>query len=139
VTFSLAGRCPRTGMLGAVVSPSSPAVGARCLFAQAGVGAALSQNYTDPMLGAYLLDRLANGYSASEAMADITKNTRFVEYRQLLVVDSLGRGATCSGIETLPSVRAWSVSSVQLPGTCWRMKVYLQRWLTPLKMIRRPI
>ena len=52
VTFSLAGRCERTGMLGIVVSSSSPAVAARCAHARAGVGAAASQNVTDPRLGA---------------------------------------------------------------------------------------
>ena len=36
VTFSLAGRCQRTGMVGIVVSSSSPAVAARCAHARAG-------------------------------------------------------------------------------------------------------
>jgi uncharacterized Ntn-hydrolase superfamily protein len=35
MTFSLAGRCARTGMLGAVVTTSSIAVGARCPYAAA--------------------------------------------------------------------------------------------------------
>ena len=36
VTFSLVGRCERTGMFGAVVTSSSPAVAARCAWARAG-------------------------------------------------------------------------------------------------------
>ena len=51
MTFSIAGRCPRTGMLGAVVSTSSMAVGSRCAWAEANVGAVLTQHRTDPRLG----------------------------------------------------------------------------------------
>ena len=40
MTFSLVGRCARTGMLGAAVTTSSIAVGSRCQHARAAVGAA---------------------------------------------------------------------------------------------------
>ena len=56
VTFSLVGRCARTGMLGVVVVVVSPAVAARCAHVRAGVGAAASQNVTDPRLGPRMLD-----------------------------------------------------------------------------------
>ena len=78
MTFSLAGRCARTGMLGAVVTTSSLAVGARCCFARAGVGAVLSQHFTDPRLGPMALDLLARGETA-EAARDIF-NADIVEY-----------------------------------------------------------
>ena len=64
MTFSLVGRCARTGMLGIAVSSSSPAVAARCAHVRAGVGAVGSQNVTDPRLGPRLLDRLAAGDAA---------------------------------------------------------------------------
>ena len=64
MTFSLAGRCQRTGMVGIVVSSSSPAVAARCAHARAGVGAAASQNITDPRLGTELLDLIEAGTPA---------------------------------------------------------------------------
>ena len=51
MTFSLLGRCARTGMIGAVVTTSAAAVGSRCPFARAGVGAVLTQHRTDPRLG----------------------------------------------------------------------------------------
>ena len=51
MTFSLVARCAETGMFGVAVSSSSPAVGARCAYARAGVGAVASQNITDPQLG----------------------------------------------------------------------------------------
>lgn len=51
MTFSLVGRCARTGMLGAAVTTSSISVGSRCTHARAGIGAALTQHRTDPRLG----------------------------------------------------------------------------------------
>ena len=43
MTFSIVGRCARTGMLGAAVTTSSISVGSRCSHARAGIGAALEQ------------------------------------------------------------------------------------------------
>jgi uncharacterized Ntn-hydrolase superfamily protein len=71
VTFSIAARCAESGMFGLAVSSSSPAVGARCGYARAGVGAVASQNITDPTLGPWLLDLMAGGASAEEAMQQI--------------------------------------------------------------------
>ena len=101
MTFSLVGRCDRTGMLGAVVTSSSPAVAARCAWARAQVGAACTQNVTDPALGPQLLDRLAAGAAPADAMAAVRASTSQVEYRQLSVVDAQGRTAAFSGAHTL--------------------------------------
>jgi uncharacterized Ntn-hydrolase superfamily protein len=88
-------------MLGAVVTSSSPAVAARCARARAGIGAACSQNVTDPALGDRLLDRLSEGLSAEEALAAVRTSASHIEYRQLSVVDSEGRTAVYSGDRTL--------------------------------------
>ena len=58
MTFSIAGRCARTGMLGAVVTTSSMAVGGRCAYARPRIGAVLTQHRTDPRLGPKMLDGL---------------------------------------------------------------------------------
>jgi hypothetical protein len=65
---SIAARCVRTGMMG-IVSSSSPAVAVRYTCARAHVGAAGSQDITDPMLRPSLLDLMAlgAGYYASAA------------------------------------------------------------------------
>jgi uncharacterized Ntn-hydrolase superfamily protein len=101
MTFSLLGRCAETGMVGCVVSSSSPAVGARCLCVRAGVGAAASQNITDPRLGPRLLDLLAGGSTPREAIAEIVAAEPNVEYRQLAAVDLDGRTAAYSGAKAL--------------------------------------
>jgi uncharacterized Ntn-hydrolase superfamily protein len=98
VTFSLVGRCARTGMVGAVISSSSPAVAARCAYVRAGVGAACTQNVTDPTLGPALLDRLG---SAEDALAEVVRDAPHVEYRQLSVVDVRGGTAVFSGERAL--------------------------------------
>jgi uncharacterized Ntn-hydrolase superfamily protein len=100
MTFSIVARCSRTGMFGVAVSSSSPAVSARCAYAQGGVGAVASQNVTDPTLGTRGLELMARGASASDAVT-ILKRSAYSEYRQLLVVDAMGGSAIHSGPKAL--------------------------------------
>jgi uncharacterized Ntn-hydrolase superfamily protein len=97
MTFSIAARCARTFRFGIAVSSSSPAVAARCAYARAGVGAAASQNITDPALGPRLLDLLDAGHSAADAMAAVIAETPNVNFRQLTVVDRNGGTAHHNG------------------------------------------
>ncbi|MCA0998701.1 DUF1028 domain-containing protein [Alloyangia pacifica] len=101
MTFSLVARCPETGMFGLVISSSSPAVAARCSYARAGVGAVASQNVTDPSLGPLALDLMQAGKSAPEAIEEVRARGKFIEYRQVLAVDSAGRTAIHSGPNSL--------------------------------------
>lgn len=101
MTFSLVARCPDTGMFGLAISSSSPAVAARCSFARAGVGAVASQNVTDPSLGPLTLDLMEKGLSAPDAVEEVRKRGKFIEYRQVLAVDSEGRTAIHSGPNSL--------------------------------------
>ena len=101
MTFSLVARCAETGMFGLAISSSSPAVAARCSFARAGVGAVASQNVTDPGLGPKVLDLLEAGKSAPDAIAALPELGRFLEYRQVLAVDTQGRTAIHSGPNSL--------------------------------------
>jgi uncharacterized Ntn-hydrolase superfamily protein len=84
-------------MLGAVVTTSSIAVGSRCPYARAGVGAVLTQNRTDPRLGPLALDLLVRGFHAEEAMRAIVAATPHRHWRQLAIIDAVGRTATYSG------------------------------------------
>jgi uncharacterized Ntn-hydrolase superfamily protein len=101
MTFSLAARCPDTGMFGMVISSSSPAVAARCVHLRAKAGAVASQNITDPALGQIGLDLLAQGLGATEVRDALVASTPFIAYRQLTVIDALGRVASHSGSNTL--------------------------------------
>lgn len=101
MTFSLVARCAETGMFGVAISSSSPAVAARCSFARAGVGAVASQNITDPTLGPLTLDLMEQGMSAEAAIDEVRKRGKFIEYRQVLAVDTSGRTAIHSGPNSL--------------------------------------
>ena len=97
MTFSIAGRCPRTGMLGAVVTTSSMSVGSRCAYATAGVGAALTQHRTDPRLGPRMLERLAQGVSPEAIMRDLEASEPGIGWRQLAVIGADGKAAFLNG------------------------------------------
>lgn len=101
MTFSLVARCAETGMFGVAISSSSPAVAARCSYAQAGVGAVASQNVTDPTLGPLGLELMEQGLSAPDALERIRQKGAFIEYRQVLMVDAMGRTAIHSGPNAL--------------------------------------
>jgi uncharacterized Ntn-hydrolase superfamily protein len=101
MTFSVAGRCPKTGMFGVAITTSSIAVASRCPWARAGVGAVATQNVTDPSLGRKGLDLLQSGLAAPEALAKLMKEAPFADYRQLTMIDAAGRTAVWSGNKTL--------------------------------------
>jgi uncharacterized Ntn-hydrolase superfamily protein len=88
-------------MFGVAISSSSPAVAARCSYARAGIGAVASQNVTDPTLGPLTLDLLEQGKTAIEAMAEVRKRGKFIDYRQVLAVDKHGQAAIHSGRNAL--------------------------------------
>jgi len=97
MTFSLVGRCERTGAVGAVIASASMAVAARCVAARAGIGAVCSQSTTDPRLREALLSAMADRAAAIDALAAVVRRTPDVAYRQLLVVDTDGGSAAYSG------------------------------------------
>ena len=97
MTYSIAAKCPRTGMFGAAVTTSSIAVGARCVYARAGVGVVLTQHRTDPRLGPKGLELLAQGLEAKDVIRRLTEGTPGIGWRQLAVVDREGRTATFHG------------------------------------------
>ncbi|WP_410599439.1 DUF1028 domain-containing protein [Amycolatopsis sp. lyj-90] len=103
MTFSIVGREVSDGTVrfGVAASSSSPAVAARVAHLVPGVGAASSQNITDPRLGGRLLDRLAEHGDAERALSEVVTATSGVEYRQLTVLGPAGPGFAYSGAKTL--------------------------------------
>jgi uncharacterized Ntn-hydrolase superfamily protein len=102
MTFSVIGRCAETGQLGIAISSSSIAVGARCPWARAGVGAVATQNVTLPALGSQILDFLESMKLDPQGALDRALSANeWSEYRQVTVIDGQGRTAFFSGKETL--------------------------------------
>ncbi|GIZ12661.1 DUF1028 domain-containing protein [Pseudomonas sp. NCCP-436] len=101
MTFSIVGRCAETGQLGIAISSSSIAVGARCPWLRAGVGAVSSQNITLPALGPQILDELEAGLEPEAALQQVLRRNGYSQYRQVAVLDSKGHAALFSGSESL--------------------------------------
>ncbi|MFZ3152304.1 DUF1028 domain-containing protein [Pseudomonas sp.] len=101
MTFSIVGRCAETGQLGIAISSSSIAVGARCPWLRAGVGAVASQNITLPALGPQILDALENGLEPAAALDQALSRNGYSQYRQVALLDSQGRSALFSGSQAL--------------------------------------
>ncbi|MBN8933081.1 MAG: DUF1028 domain-containing protein [Rhizobium pusense] len=101
MTFSIVARCEETGQFGVAISSSSPAVAARCAWAQAGVGAVATQNVTNPALGPKMLEELARGADAADAVSRASRSDGFPDYRQLLAIDARGNTGIHSGPKAL--------------------------------------
>lgn len=101
MTLSITALCPESGQLGIAISSSSIAVGARCPWLQAGIGAVASQNITLPALGPQILAGLESGLTAEQALKRALGEDRFREYRQVAVMSADGISAIFSGEQTL--------------------------------------
>ena len=101
MTLSLVGRCPETGMLGGVITSSSICVASRCLFTRSRIGAALTQNVTDPHLGKRMLDLLESGADVHMAVSQVVAESEHSTWRQLVLLDSSGKSIVHTGKKTL--------------------------------------
>lgn len=101
-TFSIIGRCERTGMFGIAISTSEMAVGSRCIHVAPGVGAVISQASSNPRLGHLGLNLLRQGFSAPRVVDEIAATDAFPERRQLGALDQTGRAAARTGSGNKP-------------------------------------
>src|SRR5258706_4351939 len=101
-TFSLIGRCERTGMLGVAIATSEMAVGSRCIHVAPGVGAVVCQASTNPRLGFLGLNLMRTGYSAPRALEEVAASDTHVERRQLGCLDVSGHAAGRTGAGNRP-------------------------------------
>jgi uncharacterized Ntn-hydrolase superfamily protein len=97
MTFSITARSPDGAEFGIAICSSSPAVAARCVHLQPGIGAVASQNVTDPALGKAILLYLSAGATAQAAMEAALIATAFSEWRQIAVVPRVGAPVARTG------------------------------------------
>ncbi len=98
MTFSLLGRCARTGMMGGVTATSSIAAAARVCFGDARDGVVFVQARSDPRLAPVALAALRNGADAAAAVgAMVGAAGADAGWRQLAAVDAAGRVAGFTG------------------------------------------
>jgi uncharacterized Ntn-hydrolase superfamily protein len=96
-TFSIAARCPRTGMLGVAISTAVPAVGSLAVYVKANTGAVASQAWINPYLGIDSISLLSSGLSATATVEQVIGADPGYEHRQLAVVDANGAVSAFTG------------------------------------------
>lgn len=116
MTYSLLGRCARTGQFGAAVTTSSIAVGSRVPHLAPRVGGVLTQHRTDPRLGPRGLELLRSGCSAEETLAALVASTPHHKWRQLAVMDGQGRTVHFHGAAVKPALNAVHVTDCVAMG-----------------------
>ncbi|MBU2999939.1 DUF1028 domain-containing protein [Roseovarius nubinhibens] len=97
MTFSIIGRCTRTGAFGAAITTSDLAVGGRCVRLVHGKGAMLSQHRTDSRLGDLGISLLAQGKSAKDTVTEVCASSKDIEWRQIGALDAKGQTAVYHG------------------------------------------
>src|SRR5262249_39457584 len=102
MTFSIVGRCARTGMVGMAISTSSIAVTGRCVWVRGKVGAVATQNITDPAIGSRILDLMAGGAPADRAVQQAAAENAHGDYRQISASDIKGGTGHYTGATGAP-------------------------------------
>ena len=100
-TFTMIGRCDRTGMLGISLATNEMACGSRAPHVKARVGAVSTQASTNPRLGKLAINLLEMGFSAPKVVEEIKGSDLFIENRQVGVMDRDGNSAVHTGKENL--------------------------------------
>ena len=96
-TFTILGRCSRTGALGVITATGEMAVGSRVPFVEDGAGAIATQALTDPRLGRRGLKLLKEGRSATDTLERLAAADPHIDTRQLGIVDIKGNVAARTG------------------------------------------
>ena len=101
MTFSIAARCPRNGMLGVATSSKALAAGSMVPYVRLGVGAIASQSFVNPYLGIDGLELLGQGLAAERAIERLIEGDPGRDLRQLAIVDKDGRTAAHTGAKCI--------------------------------------
>ncbi len=101
-TFSIAAVDPETGESGVAVTTRVPCVGNAVPWVRAGVGAVATQSWTRVEYGPELLEMLAEGLSAEEALRKAVAADSLAARRQVGVIGLSGGSAAFTGGEAWP-------------------------------------
>ena len=104
MTYSIIGRCARTGRLGLGITTYSLAVGGRCEGIAANIGICKTQAFPNRGNDPLGIELLREGYLPARVMEALKANDPDHEYRQIAIMDREGRMAVHTGSGT----RAWS-------------------------------
>ncbi len=106
-TFSIVAVDPETGICGAAVASKYPAVGKVVPYVRDGVGGFCTQHHHVPAWGERALDLLEQGTRPEAVLAELLKDDRQPELRQLAIVDMEGRTAVHNPTAAPEQSRYW--------------------------------
>jgi uncharacterized Ntn-hydrolase superfamily protein len=104
MTYTVLGRCHRTGRLGIGIATFSITVGRYCYGVKSNAGVTVSQAFANERNNALALRLLAQGFTARSVLQHLMENDPYAEYRQIGVIDRSGMAVAHTG----PHTRGWS-------------------------------
>ncbi len=104
MTFTLLARCPTTGQVGIGIATYSITVGLYCTGLRGNAGATMTQAFVNQGNNPLALRLLAQGFAPDHVLAELKANDPNHEFRQIAVIDRLGRLAAYSGSKN----RGWA-------------------------------
>ena len=120
MTYSVVIRDPITGEFGVAVQSHWFNVGRIVPWLRSGVGAVATQSLAEPLYGPRILDLLATGASAEEALSATLADDDEREVRQVAVVDAAGLVATHTGAGCI-------AQAAHLVGDGWSVQANIMR------------
>ncbi len=96
-TYSIVARDPENGQIGVAVQSHYFSVGTVSPWAEAGVGAIVTQGLPELTYGQLGLDMMRVGKSASSALRSLLATDSRIDYRQIAMVDRRGSAAAFTG------------------------------------------
>jgi uncharacterized Ntn-hydrolase superfamily protein len=96
-TYSIVARDERTGEIGAGVQSHWFSVGTVVPWALTGVGAVVTQSFTNPSFGPEGLKLLSEGIAPKKALEEMVSKDDGRDFRQLAIIDSRGRSFAHTG------------------------------------------
>jgi len=124
-TYSIVARDERTGEIGAGVQSHWFSVGTVVPWAMAGVGAVVTQSFTNPAFGPEGLSLLTKGMAPQDIVEDMLSKDEGRDFRQLAVIDARGRSFAHTGRKCVAEAghicgRNFSVqANMMLRDTVW--------------------
>ena len=103
MTYSIVARDPESGRFGVAIQTCWPFVGGTCPWVESGVGAVVTQSYTEIAHGPNGLARLRAGEPPADALAALLGSDEGREVRQVGIVDAAGRSAAHTGSRCVES------------------------------------
>lgn len=104
MTYTIIGRCSRTGQLGIGLTTWSLAVGGYCPRIKSNLAALSSQAAVNPRLGLLAMRLLELGFSPDGVLEELRRQDPYYEYRQVGIVDKDGYSVAHTGTKT----KAWT-------------------------------